>query len=70
MSKYSNELKLKFIKYYLEEHHSYSECCKKFNIKWIKFKDIKIRAFRLSSSLLFKLLVFTKISRTIILSVC
>ena len=34
MSKYSNELKLKlkFIKYYLKEHHSYSECCKKFNI--------------------------------------
>jgi len=28
MFKYSNELKLKFIKYYLEEHHSYSECCK------------------------------------------
>jgi len=70
MFKYSNELKLKFIKYYLEEHHSYSECCKQFNIKWIKFKDIKIRAFRLSSSLLFKLLVFTKISWTIILSVC
>jgi len=41
MSKYSNKLKLKFIKYYLEEHHSYSECCKQFNIKWIKFKDIK-----------------------------
>ena len=43
MSKYSNELKLKVIKYYLEEHHSYSECCKKFNIPshksilmWIK----------------------------------
>ena len=43
MSKYSNELKLKVIKYYLEEHHSYSECCKKFNITsnksilmWIK----------------------------------
>ena len=32
MSKYSNELKLKVIKYYLEEHHSYSECCEKFNI--------------------------------------
>ena len=30
MSKYSN--KLKFIKYYLEENHSYSECYKKFNI--------------------------------------
>ena len=28
MFKYSNKLKLKFIKYYLEEHHSYSECCK------------------------------------------
>ena len=28
MSKYSNELKLKVIKYYLEEHHSYLECCK------------------------------------------
>ena len=34
MSKYSNKLKkLKVIKYYLEEHHSYSECCKQFNIK-------------------------------------
>ena len=33
MFKYSNELKLKVIKYYLEEHHSYSECCKQFNIK-------------------------------------
>ena len=35
MSKYSNKLKLKLkvIKYYLEEHHSYSECYKKFNIK-------------------------------------
>ena len=37
MFKYSNKLKLKLklkvIKYYLEEHHSYSECCKKFNIK-------------------------------------
>ena len=32
MSKYLNELKLKVIKYYFEEHHSYSECCKKFNI--------------------------------------
>ena len=32
MSKYSNEFKLQVIKYYLEEHHSYSECCKKFNI--------------------------------------
>ena len=32
MSKYSNEFKLKVIKYYLEEHHSYPECCKKFNI--------------------------------------
>ena len=30
MFKYSNKLKLKLkvIKYYLEEHHSYSECCK------------------------------------------
>ena len=43
MSKYSNELKLQVIKYYLEENHSYSECCKKFNIpshagiiKWVK----------------------------------
>ena len=42
MSKYSNEFKLQVIKYYLEEHHSYSECCKKFNIpsstpvtKWV-----------------------------------
>lgn len=32
MSKYSNEFKLKVIKYYLEDHHSYSECMKKFNI--------------------------------------
>lgn len=32
MSKYSNKLTLKVIKYYLEEHHSYSKCCKKFNI--------------------------------------
>ena len=32
MSKYSNEFKLKVVKYYLEEHHSYPECCKKFNI--------------------------------------
>jgi len=32
MSKYSNEFKLKVIKYYLEEHHSFSECCRKFNI--------------------------------------
>ena len=32
MSKYSKEFKLKVIKYYLEEHHSYGECCKKFKI--------------------------------------
>lgn len=32
MSKYSNEFKLEVIKYYLEENHSYRECCKKFNI--------------------------------------
>ena len=32
MSKYSNEFKLQVIKYYLEENHSYTECCKKFNI--------------------------------------
>ena len=32
MSKYSYEFKLKVIKYYLEEHHSYRECCKKFDI--------------------------------------
>lgn len=32
MSKYSNEFKLKVIKYYLEDHHSYTECCQKFNI--------------------------------------
>ena len=32
MPKYSNEFKLKVIKYYLEEHHSYQECCKKFSI--------------------------------------
>ena len=43
MSKYSNELKLEVVKYYLEEHHSLSECSKKINIKhreqirkWIK----------------------------------
>lgn len=42
MSKYSSEFKLKVIKYFLESHHSYSECMKKFNIptksilnKWI-----------------------------------
>ena len=32
MSKYSNEFKLEVVKYYLEEHHSYPECCRKFNI--------------------------------------
>ena len=32
MSKYSCEFKLKVIKYYLEENHSYSECMKKFAI--------------------------------------
>jgi transposase len=43
MSKYSNEFKLQVIKYYLEENHSYAECCKKFNIpsltpirKWVE----------------------------------
>ena len=36
MSKYSNELKLEVVKYYLEEHHSLSECSKKFNIKHIE----------------------------------
>lgn len=36
MSKYSNEFKLEVIKYYLEEKHSYPECCKKFNIPDIK----------------------------------
>lgn len=43
MSKYSNEFKLQIIKYYLEENHSYLECCKKFNIpsktqikEWVK----------------------------------
>ena len=42
MSKYSSEFKLQVIKYFLESHHSYSECMKKFNIstksilnKWI-----------------------------------
>ena len=42
MSKYSNEFKLEVIKYYLEEHHSYLECMKKFRIpsktpirKWV-----------------------------------
>lgn len=32
MSKYSIEFKLKVIRYYLEENHSYSECMKKFDI--------------------------------------
>ena len=32
MSKYSNEFKLEVVKYYLEEHHTYLECMKKFNI--------------------------------------
>ena len=32
MSKYSSKFKLKVIKYYLEENHSYSECMKKFDI--------------------------------------
>jgi len=32
MSKYSLEFKLEVVKYYLEEHYSYPECCKKFNI--------------------------------------
>ena len=43
MSKYSSEFKLEVVKYYLEEHHSLSECSKKFNIqhleqirKWVK----------------------------------
>ena len=42
MSKYSSEFKLKVIRYYLEENHSYLECMKKFDIpaksilsKWI-----------------------------------
>lgn len=32
MQKYSLEFKLQVIKYYLEEKHTYPECCKKFNI--------------------------------------
>ena len=32
MSKYSNELKLEIVKYYLEEHHNYRECMNKYNI--------------------------------------
>lgn len=36
MSKYSNELKLAVVKYYLEEHHSLSDCSKKFNIKHVE----------------------------------
>ena len=36
MSKYSNEFKLKVVKYYLEEKHSYRECCKEFNIPDLK----------------------------------
>ena len=39
MSKYSNEFKLQVIKYYLEEKHSYLDCCKKFNIP--SFTSIK-----------------------------
>ena len=42
MSKYSSEFKLKVIRYYLEENHSYLECMKKFDIptksilnKWV-----------------------------------
>ena len=43
MSKYSNKLKLKIIKYYFEEYNSYLECYEKFNIQssksiltWVK----------------------------------
>lgn len=36
MSKYSDEFKLNVVKYYLEENHSYRECCKKFNIPDLK----------------------------------
>ena len=39
MSKYSNEFKLKVIKYYLEGKNSYPECCKEFNIP--DFKPIR-----------------------------
>ena len=47
MSKYSNELKLKVIKYYFEEHHSYSEYCKKFNIPSNKSILIWIKKYEL-----------------------
>ena len=47
MSKYSNEFKLEVIKYYLEEHHSFLECMKKFKIpsktpirKWVHKYEI------------------------------
>ena len=47
MSKYSNELKLKIVKYYIEEHHSKYDTAKKFNLpsqtpidNWIrKYKE-------------------------------
>ena len=42
MSKYSNEFKLQVIKYYLEEHHSYSECCKKYNIPFVINDNVEI----------------------------
>ena len=50
MSKYSNEFKLEVIKYYLEGHHSYSECMKEFNIptdsiinKWVhKYEEFGV----------------------------
>ena len=47
MSKYSNELKLKVIQYYLEEHHSYSECCKKLNISSAKSIKMWVNKYEL-----------------------
>ena len=47
MSKYSNEFKLQVIKYYLEEHHSYSECCKKYNIPDKKIIRIWVHKYEL-----------------------
>ena len=43
MSKYSGKFKLNVVKYYLDGHHGYRECRKKFNIsnttlirQWVK----------------------------------
>ena len=46
MSKYSSEFKLKVIKYYLEENHSYSECMKKFDIPTKSILNSWIRKYK------------------------